>query len=104
MNAKTRQHIYFHQSRNVAKQPVSATSLKPVWYNGRVNAQHLLSKLPGFLMGGYDPFHHKTPDDLRRMVQYQIDFYEEGEDSDIQNKRQYQTAKRWLAKLTDDER
>lgn len=55
-------------------------------------------------MGGYDPFHHKTPDDLRRMVQYQIDFYEEGEDSDIQNKRQYQTAKRWLAKLTDDER
>lgn len=57
-----------------------------------------LEEMPDCLMG-YDPFQQKTIDDLIWMGQHEIDLYEEGEETDIENKRQLGQVRKWMSKM-----
>ena len=44
--------------------------------------------MPDYITG-YDPFYHKTAEDLGWLVLLQCDLYEEGEESDIRTQSMY---------------
>ena len=82
---------------------VLGKSQKPVCYNGRVKKKltpfdRAINTMPGFLTAGLDCHSHRTIGDLIFMAQTQLDFYEEGEDSDIRTPYQARAARRWIAK------
>lgn len=52
-------------------------------------------KFPDFI-GGLDPLADKTVTDLVNRVQFEIDLYEEGEDSDIKNFKHMEQAKKYI--------
>jgi hypothetical protein len=61
--------------------------------------QKALKAMPSFI-GGYDPMRHKTTSDLVYIVRTEMDMFEEGEpEADIKNRRQYEAAKRFIAKV-----
>jgi len=51
---------------------------------------------------GFDPWYHKTCSDLAWLVLLQVDLYDENEDSEIKNMREYQQCKRYVAKWKRD--
>jgi hypothetical protein len=64
------------------------------------NYETALKRLPRFLVDGLDVLgQHKTVSDLKFMAETQLDFYYEGEDSDIKTPRQEQTAIRYVKTL-----
>lgn len=46
--------------------------------------------------GAYDSFYHHTIDDLRYMVQLEVDLWAEGEESDILSVKQLNECKRFI--------
>jgi hypothetical protein len=55
-----------------------------------------LKRLP-ICIGGLDPLRHRTIDDLRWLVIFEIDLYEEGdEQTDIRNQRDLAACRRFL--------
>lgn len=56
-------------------------------------------KIPNFIRG-FDPLAHKTTGDLKDLVQFEIDLYEEGEpESDIVNEEEYKQAKKFVKSI-----
>lgn len=57
-----------------------------------------MGELPNYI-GGYDPFVHKTPNDLAWVVSLQVDLFDEGEDSEVRTaamrKRCVRYIRRW---------
>lgn len=49
-------------------------------------------------VGGFDGLRHDSPADCAWLVQMQVDLWDEGEESDIKTKRQYEQCKRYLTK------
>lgn len=51
---------------------------------------------PTCCAGGIDPLQHKTISDFVRLVQHELDMYEEGEETDIQTAKQLAECKRFI--------
>lgn len=47
-------------------------------------------------VGGFDALTHFNVDDLVFLTQLQMDLFEEGEESDIKNRRQYEQCKKYV--------
>jgi len=58
-------------------------------------------ELPAYC-NGYDSLYHKTANDLAWLVLLQIDLFDEGEDSEIRNIRQYNQCKKYVKKWCKD--
>ena len=59
------------------------------------------AEMPDYI-SGYDPFNHKTADDLGWLVLLQCDLYEEGEESDIRTKAMYRRSLAFANKYARD--
>lgn len=57
-------------------------------------------RLPVFLVAGFDPLRHLTTGDLIEMVRVEIDFFEQGEDSDIKTRHQLHQAELFIEAVT----
>ena len=55
-----------------------------------------LRKAPGHLIGGYDPWEHKTADDIGWLVLREVDLYDEGEETEVKNERDRMKALRFV--------
>jgi hypothetical protein len=53
-----------------------------------------LATLP---VGGFDPFSHKTVEDLKSLARFELDLYDEGDDgAAIKSRKEYARVKRWV--------
>ena len=48
----------------------------------------LVERMPIQLVGSFDALRHKTPADLARLAEHEIDLFDEGEESDIKTHRE----------------
>jgi hypothetical protein len=56
-------------------------------------------RLPIALAGSFDPQTHKTIADLAFLARFELDLYEQGEETDIRDRAEYRRVKRYLAML-----
>ncbi len=54
-------------------------------------------KLPGVLIGSYDPLTHRTVSDLRYLACHELDLFYEGEETDIKTNRQLNQVRDFLS-------
>jgi hypothetical protein len=58
--------------------------------------------MPKAIVGNFDPMTHKTISDLKYLGQHELDMFEEGQETDISNKRDANSVRGWMNSMPSD--